>query len=53
MEMPVNRQAFMLFPALDCANSPLEVRSDLLPGIQTIAIPFCRIGDAVYFSFWI
>jgi len=54
MEMSVYRQPFVLFPALHCADSPLEVRSDLLPGIQTIvSVSFCRNGDAVDFSFWI
>jgi hypothetical protein len=51
MEMPVHGQSFASFPALDCADGSLKVRSDLLPGIQTIVgLGICKNGDAMAFS---
>jgi hypothetical protein len=53
MEMPVHGQPFVSFPALDRADGSLKVRSDLLPGIQTIvSLGICKNGDAVAFLSW-
>jgi hypothetical protein len=48
MDMPVHGQSFASFPALDCTDGSPKVRSDLLPGIQTIVrLGICKNGDAV------
>jgi hypothetical protein len=52
MAMPVDRQPFVLFPPLDCADGSLQVGSDLLPGTHAIvSIWLWRIGDAMDSSF--
>jgi len=51
MEMPVHGQPFLSLPALDRADGAPKVRSDLLPGIQTIVgLGICKNGDAMAFS---
>ncbi len=53
MEMPVDRQPFVSFPALDRADGSPKVRSDFLPGIQTIiGLGICKEGDAMAFLSW-
>jgi len=53
MEMPVDGQPFVSFPALDRADGALKVRGYLLPGIQAIVSRgISKNGDAVAFSSW-
>jgi hypothetical protein len=53
MEMPVDGEPFVSFPALDRADGSLKVRSDLLPGIQMIvSLGIRKNGGAVAFPSW-
>jgi hypothetical protein len=36
MQVAVHRQAFVVLPAPYCADAAFQVRSDLLPGIETV-----------------